>query len=137
MKYFPYYFSKGRLSTKTLGTYNVIDLHILLEDGVKPWEEVDGTSAQEACECNDMKIRHLVEAGDKAWININEQETSLEDFFTYEEIVIAKTHTLDTGALLWRTWRILVDAEGKLAFIPRDFPKDFITNKDLFGLNID
>ncbi len=132
MKYFPYYFSKGALPTKTLGNYNIITLHVLLEDGVKPWEEDSGASAEEACESNDMKIRRVFTGTDNAWIHINEETTSMEDFFTYEEIEIEKSHTVDQGALLWRTWNILVDAKGQLAFIPNEFPKEFITSFDLF-----
>ena len=129
MKYFPYYFSKALLPTKTLGNYNLITLHVLLEDGVKPWEEVGGASAEEACESNDMKVRQVFTCDNKAWVHINEDQTSLEDFFTYEEMP-----QLDPGALIWRTWNILVDNKGQLAFIPNEFPKEFIGQADLFSL---
>jgi hypothetical protein len=131
MKYFPYYFSKSLLSTKTLGNYNLITLHVLLEDGVKPWEEVCGASAEEVCESNDMKVRRVFSNDNKAWIHINEDQTSLEDFFTYEEMP-----QLDPGALIWRTWNILVDNKGQFAFIPNEFPKDFLTSLNLFDLTV-
>jgi hypothetical protein len=131
MKLFPYYFGKAELSTKTLGKYNLISLHVLLEDGVKAWEEISNISAEEACESNDMKIRNLFSDENKAWIQINENETSLEDFFTYEEMP-----KLEPGALIWRTWNILVDNKGQFAFIPNGFPKDFLTSLNLFDLTV-
>lgn len=123
MKYFPYYFSKGSITAKTLGKYTVTVLHVLLEDGMKPWEEDGGATAEEVCDLNDMKIRRVITGDNSTWIHINEDETALEDFFTYEEIASSDT-TLEPGALLWREWRLLIDEKGQLAIKPTELPSE-------------
>ncbi len=131
MKYFPYYFSKSELETKTLGKYTVLTLHVLLEDGVKPWEEESGASAAEVCEHNDMKIRRVIEGDNISWIHINEEETAIEDFFTYEEVQNSKEINLDSGALLWRTWNILLVSSNKsIATKPYGLPSDMTSRID-------
>jgi len=124
MKYFPYYFSKGSITAKTLGKYKVITLHVLLEDGVKAWEEDGEATAEEICDLNDMKIRRIFSNENTTWIYINEDETALEDFFTYEEITTSGTTTLEPGALLWRTWRLLIDEKGQLSLKPNELPSE-------------
>ncbi len=124
MKYFPYYFSKGNITAKTLGKYTVITLHVLLEDGVNAWKEDGGATAEEICDLNDMKIRRVITCDDTTWIHINEDETALEDFFTYEEITSSGTTTLEPGALLWRTWRLLIDEKGQLSLKPNELPSE-------------
>ncbi len=124
MKFYPYYFKKVPLKTKTLGKYNQVAMHILLEDGVQPWEEdpPTGTPA-EVCEYNDMFVRRCSQSGEVAWIHIDEEKTALDDFFTYEEAQAGKAEVL-AGALLWRTWNLLVDSSGALAFVPAGFPQE-------------
>ncbi len=125
MRFYPYYFKKTLQKTKTLGKYSLVSMHVLLEDGVKPWEEdpPTGTSA-EVCEYNDMVVRRCINSDDNgiAWIHIDEEKTALSDFFTYEET--RGTAEVPEGALLWRTWNLLVDGSGVLAFMPTGFPQE-------------
>jgi L-alanine-DL-glutamate epimerase-like enolase superfamily enzyme len=132
MRFYPYYFKKVPLKTKTLGRFNQVSIHILLEDGMRPWEEnpPSGTPA-EVCEYNDMVVRRCIisDTNELAWIQIDEEKTALDDFFTYEETRGASVGAeVPAGALLWRTWNILVDGAGALAFVPIGFPLE-MTNR--------
>lgn len=124
MRFYPYYFKKIPLKTKTLGKYNQVVMHILLEDGVRPWEENPPSgSPTEVCEYNDMVVRRCSQSGEVAWIYIDEEKTALGDFFTYEETRSGQAD-VPAGALLWRTWNLLVDGSGALAFMPAGFPQE-------------
>ncbi len=126
MRFYPYYFKKVPLKTKTLGKFNQVSIHILLEDGIRPWEEDSSSGTPtEVCEYNDMVVQRCIVSEDskQAWIKIDEEKTALDDFFTYEETRDISVGTeVPAGALLWRTWNLLVDSSGVLAFVPIGFP---------------
>ena len=121
MKYIPYYFTKQQIKAKS-GKFTLLTIHALLENGQQIWED-EPTSVKELCEANDIvPVSSSKPTADETWIHVDTEQTSLSDFFTYEEAIKQDPSLAEGGALLWRGWRLLLDKSNTPVFSPKDMP---------------
>ena len=90
----------------------MIRLRVLLEGGKYIWQDADQTSATiiDELEANDIYGDIRISEGNVAWVLVDQAKTPLSDFYTYEE-VMEKNIDLAENALLWRTFRTVIDED--------------------------
>lgn len=88
----------------------LIRLRVLLEGGKQTWTDGEIKTAQalqEELAAND--IYGIAEQdGQIGWVKVDADKTPMSDFYTYEEVQEKGLHIAE-NALLWRTFRILID----------------------------
>jgi hypothetical protein len=110
MKIIPYFIDYVKVEMKTLDMY-LVRLRVLLEGGQYIWTDRSLLSSNVNSEIEDNDIYGEIEYdkdNDVAWVKVDEKRTPLSDFYTYEE-VIDNNIDIAKNALLWRTFRTLVD----------------------------
>ena len=118
---------------KTLNM-TLVRLRVLLEGGKQIWSD-SVEEITEELENNDIYgAVEIDETEGVAWVRVDADKTPLSDFYTYEE-VSEKNLQVEPNALLWRTFRTLVDGH---IILPHDLPehnvfKKLIQNKCLNG----
>lgn len=117
IKIIPYFIDYADMPMKTLNM-KLVRLRVLLEGGKEIWSE-SLSEIKEELENNDIygKIE-MNEDHSVAWVEVDAAKTPLSDFYTYEE-VNEKNLQVEPNALLWRTFRTLVDAH---IILPQDLP---------------
>ncbi len=86
---------------------HMIRLRVLLEGGRCIWA-TDASNLQEELGENDIYGAVSATADGVAWVEVDQKKTPLSDFYTYEEVV-EKGIDLSENALLWRTFRTVID----------------------------
>jgi hypothetical protein len=110
MKIIPYFIDYAKVEMKTLDMH-LVRLRVLLEGGKKIWEDLSLLSDKVNFEIEENDIYGDITFDDDnqvAWVKVNEKRTPLSDFYTYEEVTDNHIETAE-NALLWRTFRTLVD----------------------------
>lgn len=95
-----------------------VRLRVLLEGGTRTWEDnISPDQLKGETEDNDIYGKIYMQ-GHIGFVEVNSDETPISDFYTYEEV---KEKDLDVSdnALLWRTFRVLIDDNMSL---PSDLP---------------
>ena len=124
IKIIPYFIDYADMPMKTLNM-KLVRLRLLLEGGKEIWSE-SLSEIKEELENNDIygKIE-MNEDHSVAWVEVDAAKTHLSDFYTYEEVTEKKLQ-VEPNALLWRTFRTLVDAH---IFLPHDLPEPELFKK--------
>ncbi len=110
LKIIPYFIDYVKMEMKTLNA-TLVRLRVLLEGGKRIW--LDSLNSLEAIEeelaNNDIYGDvDIDESRNVVWVKVNAEKTPISDFYTYEE-VNEKGLEVEENALLWRTFRTLVD----------------------------
>ena len=111
MKIIPYFIDSVQLNMKSISApLTLIRLRVLLEGGAKTWED-NSINSQEALEeeltANDI-YGVTEQEGQIGWVKVDAEKTPMSDFYTYEEVQEKGLEVAD-NALLWRTFRVLID----------------------------
>lgn len=107
MKIIPYFIDYRKMPMKTLEMY-LIRLRVLLEGGKKIWSD-NITDIKKELENNDIYGTINVDIeNDVAWVEVDAEKTPLSDFYTFEEVT-DNAIAVEDNALLWRTFRTLID----------------------------
>lgn len=112
---------------KTLNM-KLVRLRVLLEGGKQIWTDSSSSIAEIKTELENNDIYGKVELDttlNVAWVEVDIVKTPLSDFYTYEEMNEKKLQ-LEPNALLWRTFRTLVDAH---IILPQDLPEHELFKK--------
>jgi hypothetical protein len=110
MKIIPYLIDYAKVEMKTLDMY-LVRLRVLLEGGKKIWTDSSLLSNKINSEIEENDIYGEITLDPEtqvAWIKVDATRTPLSDFYTYEEVIDNNIEIAD-NALLWRTFRTLVD----------------------------
>jgi hypothetical protein len=121
LKIIPYFIDSAVMEMKTL-SMTLVRLRVLLEGGKRIWSDFITSlkEVKEELENNDIYGEiEIDEALGVAWVKVDAEKTPLSDFYTYEE-TIEKQLCLEPNALLWRTFRTLVDGH---IILPHDLPE--------------
>ncbi len=91
-----------------------IRLRVLLEGGTRTWEDnISVDKLKEETEDNDI-YGNIYMQGDIGFVEVDSNKTPISDFYTYEEVQ-EKALDVSDNALLWRTFRVLIDDNMSLS----------------------
>jgi hypothetical protein len=134
IKIIPYFIDYAKMPMKTLNM-TLVRFRILLEGGKNIWLDSLNSLSEIKKELENNDIYGNIEYNENntvILVEVNPQKTPLSDFYTYEEVNEKKIQ-VESNALLWRTFRILVDTH---IILPQELPehelfKKLIKNKCL------
>jgi hypothetical protein len=107
MKIIPYFLDSRQMPMKTL-EMNLIRLRVLLEGGRQIWTD-NSINVKEELENNDIYGEiDIDDVNGVAWVRVDAERTLLSDFYTFEEVAENRL-VVEENALLWRTFRTLID----------------------------
>ena len=107
MKIIPYFIDYRKMPMKTLEMY-LVRLRVLLEGGRQIWCD-NPADVREELENNDIYGEVDIDnANGVAWVRVDAEKTPLTDFYTFEEVA-ENGLAVEENALLWRTFRTLID----------------------------
>jgi hypothetical protein len=127
LKIIPYFIDYAEMPMKTLNM-TLVRIRVLLEGGKQVWSDDIGTLSEVVNELENNDVYGNVEIDEVAgvaWVEVNANKTPLSDFYTYEEVSEKQLH-LESNALLWRTFRTLVDSH---IILPHDLPEHELFKK--------
>ena len=127
IKIIPYFIDYADMPMKTLNM-KLVRLKVLLEGGKQIWSDSLDSLSEITEELENNDIYGKIELNDDrsvAWIEVDAIKTPLSDFYTYEEVNDKKLK-VESNALLWRTFRTLVDSH---IILPHDLPDHALFKK--------
>jgi hypothetical protein len=127
IKIIPYFIDYADMPMKTLNM-KLVRLKVLLEGGKQIWSDSLDSLSEITEELENNDIYGKIELNDDrsvAWIEVDAIKTPLSDFYTYEEVNDKKLK-VESNALLWRTFRTLVDSH---IILPHDLPDHVLFKK--------
>ena len=110
MKIIPYFIDYEKVQMISFNMI-LVRLRILLEGGKTIWTDSVQTTQTINRELEENDIYGSCEFSDDdavVWVNVDASKTPMSDFYTYEEVTENNFNVPD-NALLWRTFRTLVD----------------------------
>lgn len=135
-KIIPYFLDYTQMPMKTLDM-TLLRVRVLLEGGRRIWMDENSSFSEIEQELANNDIYGEIEINESlnvAWVRVDAEKTPLSDFYTYEEVT-EKQIQIEENALLWRTFRTLVD--GHIILHPdlpeHDLFKKLIKSKCLNG----
>jgi hypothetical protein len=109
MKIIPYFIDITKMKMKSISDpLTFIRLRVLLEGGTRTWEDnISVEQLKGETEDNDIYGKIYMQ-DDIGFVEVDSNKTPISDFYTYEEVQ-EKALNVSDNALLWRTFRVLID----------------------------